>query len=243
MLTLLRDYPLDRESRENRVRFRPALPSRPMSRLRRLSTFPLGSVHKFMRSLFRAFRIHLRFSRETSISQVESSLLVLQIRPRLNRRPPRDWLTVKGNVIFGLKMTGHSPAQSEPEARQWIEMVGLGKFENSYPHQLSGGMKQRVAIARALANQPRVSLMDEPFGALDAQTRCQMQSYLLQIWRNVDVTIVFITHDLEEAIYLADRILVLKRFTFNSRTIIASRFCSSRGPFAGLKPLLINRWR
>jgi NitT/TauT family transport system ATP-binding protein len=89
-------------------------------------------------------------------------------------------------------------------------MVGLSKFENAYPHQLSGGMKQRVAIARALANQPRVLLMDEPFGALDAQTRCQMQSYLLQIWRNVDVTIVFITHDLEEAIYLADRILVLQ---------------------------------
>jgi NitT/TauT family transport system ATP-binding protein len=120
------------------------------------------------------------------------------------------WLTVKGNVMFGLKMTGHSRTESEPEARQWIEMVGLGKFENSYPHQLSGGMKQRVAIARALANQPRVLLMDEPFGALDAQTRCQMQSYLLQIWRNVDVTIVFITHDLDEAIYLADRILVLK---------------------------------
>lgn len=119
------------------------------------------------------------------------------------------WLTVKGNVMFGLKMTGRS-AEAEAEARQWIDMVGLGKFENSYPHELSGGMKQRVAIARALANQPRVLLMDEPFGALDAQTRAQMQSYLLQIWRNVDVTIVFITHDLEEAIYLADRILVLK---------------------------------
>ena len=120
------------------------------------------------------------------------------------------WHTVKGNVMFGLKMAGRSTNHAEAEARQWIEMVGLSKFENAYPHQLSGGMKQRVAIARALANQPRVLLMDEPFGALDAQTRCQMQSYLLQIWRNVDVTIVFITHDLDEAIYLADRILVLK---------------------------------
>jgi NitT/TauT family transport system ATP-binding protein len=120
------------------------------------------------------------------------------------------WLSVKQNVMFGLKMTGHSASEAEPNARQWIEMVGLAKFENSFPHQLSGGMKQRVAIARALANQPRVLLMDEPFGALDAQTRCQMQSYLLQIWRNVDVTIIFITHDLDEAIYLADRILVLK---------------------------------
>jgi NitT/TauT family transport system ATP-binding protein len=120
------------------------------------------------------------------------------------------WLTVKDNVMFGLKMVGRSGVEVEQEARQWIDMVGLSKFEKAYPHQLSGGMKQRVAIARALANQPRVLLMDEPFGALDAQTRCQMQSYLLQIWKNVDVTIVFITHDLDEAIYLADRILVLK---------------------------------
>jgi NitT/TauT family transport system ATP-binding protein len=120
------------------------------------------------------------------------------------------WLSVKQNVMFGLKMTGHAPSEAESEARQWIEMVGLAKFENTFPHQLSGGMKQRVAIARALANQPRVLLMDEPFAALDAQTRSQMQSYLLQIWKNVDITIVFITHDLDEAIYLSDRILVLK---------------------------------
>jgi NitT/TauT family transport system ATP-binding protein len=88
-------------------------------------------------------------------------------------------------------------------------MVGLSRFEESYPHELSGGMKQRVAIARALANEPRVLIMDEPFGALDAITRCKMQAYLLQIWKKVDITILFITHDLEEAIYLSDRILVL----------------------------------
>jgi NitT/TauT family transport system ATP-binding protein len=88
-------------------------------------------------------------------------------------------------------------------------MVGLSKFEEAYPHELSGGMKQRVAIARALANNPRILIMDEPFAALDAQTRCQMQSYLLQIWKKVDVTILFITHDLDEAAYLADRILVM----------------------------------
>jgi NitT/TauT family transport system ATP-binding protein len=120
------------------------------------------------------------------------------------------WLTVKRNVMFGLEMGGMPREQADAEARQWIDLVGLGKFENIYPHQLSGGMKQRVAIARALAPNPRVLLMDEPFGALDAQTRAQMQAHLLEIWRNVDVTILFITHDLDEAIFLADRIVVLK---------------------------------
>jgi NitT/TauT family transport system ATP-binding protein len=120
------------------------------------------------------------------------------------------WLTVKQNVMFGPRMAGQKGGSAESEARQWIDLVGLSKFENSYPHQLSGGMKQRVAIARALANRPRILLMDEPFGALDAQTRCQMQSYLLQIWKNLDITILFITHDLDEAAFLADRILVLK---------------------------------
>ena len=120
------------------------------------------------------------------------------------------WLTVKKNVMFGLKMAGHGGVEAEQDAMQWIQLVGLEKFAESYPHQLSGGMKQRVAIARALANRPRILLMDEPFGALDAQTRAQMQAYLLQIWENVDVTILFITHDLDEAVYLSDRILVLK---------------------------------
>ena len=119
------------------------------------------------------------------------------------------WLTVKRNVMFGLEMRGKGKFTAESEARQWLEMVGLSKFEDSYPHELSGGMKQRVAIARALANEPRILIMDEPFGALDAQTRTQMQSYLLQIWRKVDITILFITHDLEEAAYLSDRILVM----------------------------------
>jgi NitT/TauT family transport system ATP-binding protein len=119
------------------------------------------------------------------------------------------WLTVKGNVMFGLEMQGKDPNTAEAEARQWLDMVGLTKFENLYPHELSGGMKQRVAIARALAGGPRILIMDEPFAALDAQTRCQMQAYLLQIWKKVDATILFITHDLDEAAYLADRILVM----------------------------------
>jgi NitT/TauT family transport system ATP-binding protein len=119
------------------------------------------------------------------------------------------WRTVKQNVMFGLEMRGRARTNADVEARQWLDMVGLGKFEQSYPHELSGGMKQRVAIARALANEPRILLMDEPFGALDALTRCKMQNYLLQIWKKVEVTILFITHDLEEACYLADRIVVM----------------------------------
>jgi len=119
------------------------------------------------------------------------------------------WLTVKKNVMFGPEVNGHSKYEAERQAMQWLELIGLEKFADAYPHQLSGGMKQRVAIVRALANQPRILLMDEPFGALDAQTRCRMQAHLLEIWRKIDITIVFITHDLEEAIFLADRILVL----------------------------------
>jgi len=120
------------------------------------------------------------------------------------------WRTVKENVMFGLEMKGGDRVVWEREALQWLDLVGLGRFADAYPLQLSGGMKQRAAIARALANNPRILLMDEPFGALDAQTRANMQHHLLQIWRNVDITILFITHDIDEAIYLADRILVLK---------------------------------
>ena len=120
------------------------------------------------------------------------------------------WLSVKKNVMFGLEVNGRSGTAVEQEALQWIDLVGLSHAADKYPSQLSGGMKQRVAIARALANQPQILFMDEPFGALDPHTRCQMQSHLLQIWHNVDVTIMFVTHDLDEAIYLSDRILVLK---------------------------------
>ena len=120
------------------------------------------------------------------------------------------WLTVKKNVMFGLEVKGVGRLKAEAEAREWLEMVGLSKFAEVYPSQLSGGMKQRVAIARSLANRPEILLLDEPFGALDAQTRSSMQAYLLKIWRNVDVTIFFVTHDLDEAVYLSDRILVLR---------------------------------
>jgi NitT/TauT family transport system ATP-binding protein len=119
------------------------------------------------------------------------------------------WLTVKKNVMFGLRMNNINKAEAAKQADEWLALIGLEKFADAYPHQLSGGMKQRVAIIRALVNHPRILLMDEPFSALDAQTRAKMQAYLLEIWKKVDITIIFITHDLDEAIFLADRILVL----------------------------------
>lgn len=146
------------------------------------------------------------------------------------------WLTVRRNVAFGLRMRGDSRMDPDAEAMAWIEVVGLRGFENHYPDQLSGGMKQRVAIARALANRPRILLMDEPFGALDAQTRASMQSYLLQIWRNVEVTVLFITHDLDEAIFLADRIVVLDRDPGRVREIIEVPVPRPRVPDQLLSP-------
>ena len=146
------------------------------------------------------------------------------------------WLTVKKNVMFGLLNQGMSPVTAESEAMQWIDLVGLEKFAESYPDQLSGGMKQRVAIARALAAKPRILLMDEPFGALDAQTRSKMQSYLLDIWRNLDITILFITHDLDEAIYLADRILVLKAHPGEVNELIEVPVSRPRSPEQFIEP-------
>ena len=150
------------------------------------------------------------------------------------------WLTVLKNVMFGLEVSqGMSPGGAAQEARQWLDLVGLTKFASSYPHELSGGMKQRVAIARALANRPRILLMDEPFGALDAQTRAQMQSYLLQIWREVEITIVFITHDLDEAVYLADRILILDAHPGRVRELMEVAVPRPRHPSQFLTPTFI----
>ncbi|OIQ50907.1 Bicarbonate transport ATP-binding protein CmpD [Pseudodesulfovibrio hydrargyri] len=146
------------------------------------------------------------------------------------------WLTIKQNVMFGQRMRGVGEIAAGQEAMQWLDIVSLTDFANHYPHQLSGGMKQRVAIARALANQPRVLLMDEPFGALDAQTRAFMQAYLLEIWRNVDVTIIFITHDLDEAVYLADRVVFLEAHPGRVGEIIENPVPMPRSPEQFLSP-------
>jgi NitT/TauT family transport system ATP-binding protein len=119
------------------------------------------------------------------------------------------WKTVLENIAFGPKLAGCSPDECSSIANTFLAMIGLTKIANSFPGELSGGMQQRVGIARALANYPRVLLMDEPFGALDAQTRIMMQESLLNIWAEFGITVVFVTHDVDEAIFLADRIVVM----------------------------------
>jgi len=119
------------------------------------------------------------------------------------------WLTVRGNVEYGLRLQGAPKAERRKLSQKYIEQVGLADFADHYPKDLSGGMKQRVAIARTLINKPRLVLMDEPFGALDPQTRWDMQGLLLDVSRSEDNTILFVTHDVTEAVYLADTVYVL----------------------------------
>jgi NitT/TauT family transport system ATP-binding protein len=119
------------------------------------------------------------------------------------------WRTALGNVTFGLEMKGVGKAEREELARRQLALVKLEKFAQSYPHHLSGGMQQRVAIARALAYNPSVLLMDEPFAALDALTRDEMQRLLADVWRETRKTVVYVTHNVAEAVYLADRVLVM----------------------------------
>ncbi len=119
------------------------------------------------------------------------------------------WLTVEKNILFALKNTKLSNKEKSELVKDYISSVGLSGFENSYPKELSGGMKQRVAIARALVYKPAVMLMDEPFGALDAQTRGMMQELLLKVWQEHKTTVLFITHDVDEAIFMSDRVLIM----------------------------------
>ena len=119
------------------------------------------------------------------------------------------WLTVAQNIAFGLQLKQMPKAEQRDRISYYLNVVGLTQFANAHPKQLSGGMKQRVAIARALANEPEVLLMDEPFGALDAQTKEQMQQFLLTLWEQTHTTVLMITHDVEEAIYLSQRVYVM----------------------------------
>lgn len=121
------------------------------------------------------------------------------------------WLNVLENVTFGLELRGITEEERHQKATEYLKMVGLSQFEKSYPKELSGGMKQRVAIARSLVNDPHVILMDEPFSALDVQTRHKLQEELVRIWKEEQKTIIFVTHNVDEAVFLADRVVVLSR--------------------------------
>jgi NitT/TauT family transport system ATP-binding protein len=121
------------------------------------------------------------------------------------------WKSVLGNVMYGPRQQGVSSAEAEAQSRQLIDMVGLKGFEHFYPKELSGGMKQRVALARTLAYHPAVLLMDEPFGALDAHTRTRLQNDLLNIWERDRKTVLFVTHSVEEAVFLSDKVVVMTR--------------------------------
>jgi NitT/TauT family transport system ATP-binding protein len=142
------------------------------------------------------------------------------------------WLTVQGNVEFGPTLKGLAVPERRALARQYIELVGLGGHAEKYPAQLSGGMKQRVAIARALANRPAIILMDEPFGALDAQTREVLQDELSRIQRVEHKTIVFVTHSIREAVYLADRVVVMTKAPGRIKEVFAIKLPDARDRFA-----------
>jgi NitT/TauT family transport system ATP-binding protein len=146
------------------------------------------------------------------------------------------WRTVEANIELGLELRGVAPAQRRRRAAELIHLVGLAGFERHYPHELSGGMKQRVGLARALATNPELLLMDEPFAALDAQTRDLMQAELLQIWERTRKTVLFVTHSIEEAAYLSDRVVVLSARPGRRKADIAVRLPRPRDYEMRLSP-------
>ncbi|MFZ1470631.1 MAG: ABC transporter ATP-binding protein [Paracoccaceae bacterium] len=139
-----------------------------------------------------------------------------------------DWLSVRGNVEYGMRINGVPREERKARAQKYIDLVHLGGFEDAYPSQLSGGMKQRVAIARTLANDPALLLMDEPFGALDAETRWHMQELLVGIAEAANTTTVMVTHDIEEAIYLGDKIVFMSSHPGRVHRIITPEFKKGR---------------
>lgn len=158
------------------------------------------------------------------------------------------WKTVVTNVEFGLKMRGVVASERREAARAILQQVGLGEFLHHYPHQLSGGMQQRVNLVRVLINRPGVILMDEPFCSLDAQTRLQMQQMLLELWHSFKMTVVFVTHDVDEALFLSDRVLVLSRRPARVLDEFAVPFARprsqhllTRADFTGLKRRVLDR--
>jgi NitT/TauT family transport system ATP-binding protein len=165
---------------------------------------------------------------------VEQGEISVEARPVAGPGPDRGivfqhfalfpWKTVMQNVLYGLEKQGLPRDERLRRAREHIDLVGLAGFEDSYPSQLSGGMKQRAAIARTLAIDPRVLLMDEPFGALDAQTRSLMQGELLRIWQRSRKTVIFVTHDVQEAVFLAERIAVMSARPGHIKEIVEARF-------------------
>jgi NitT/TauT family transport system ATP-binding protein len=142
------------------------------------------------------------------------------------------WRTALGNVAFGLEMKGMPKAEREALARRQLALVKLDRFADSYPHHLSGGMQQRVAIARALAYNPAVLLMDEPFAALDALTRDEMQRLLAEVWRDTRKTVVYVTHNVAEAVYLADRVVVMTPHPGKVKTEVPIRLTRPRDPLS-----------
>jgi NitT/TauT family transport system ATP-binding protein len=142
------------------------------------------------------------------------------------------WRTALGNVTFGLEMKGIGKDQREQIARKQLQLVKLEKFADAYPHHLSGGMQQRVAIARALAYNPSVLLMDEPFAALDALTRDAMQRLLADVWRETRKTVIYVTHNVAEAVYLADRVIVMSPHPGRVKTELAIRLQRPRDPLS-----------
>jgi NitT/TauT family transport system ATP-binding protein len=134
------------------------------------------------------------------------------------------WKTVRANILYGLERQGMARREREQRAQAFIDLVGLKGFEDSYPSQLSGGMKQRTALARTLAFDPEILLMDEPFGALDAQTRSLMQAELLRIWQRTPKTVIFVTHDVQEAVYLADRVAVMSARPGRLKAVVETNF-------------------
>src|SRR3981189_559537 len=148
------------------------------------------------------------------------------------------WKTVRANILYGLERMGLPRDEREKRAQSFFDLVGLTGFEDTYPSQLSGGMKQRTALARTLAFDPKILLMDEPFGALDAQTRSLMQSELLSIWQRTPKTVIFVTHDVQEAVYLADRVAVMSARPGRIKAIVDTRFDKNESGVLRGKPFV-----